>query len=278
MIARKKKLSFGIRSGLHTSSDGVSPYGLPTWYEGQIFESADGSKGPVSFESYYKTHWIALWKEFTARYEDNPTVSQFHIGGIYSWRTMDWSYPMTPSDISKWIDTEGYTRAKIQTFAEEFFAGVTGFTTKPLTLPIATAIINEQTRRSSLADTKAFVMDPLFNLYGPNASTGKKQILFMRTMFDSDTADPMREWNSNIPDPNSQFGVLFNYSPYIAGQRAFPHDITAATVSQFADISLHYNIRYMELGMDQVDLLINAGLLAKYNAQLGRLDGDIANP
>jgi hypothetical protein len=87
----------------------------------------------------------------------------------------------------------------------------------------------------------------------------------MRTTFQDTTPDPLGVWNSD--DLGGQFGTLILYSPHIAGQRqalTFDLEMLEATL----DISLHYDIQFMELGYQQINLSGAGPLLTCYHDAL----------
>ena len=257
--ANNKKVSIAVARGLQND-------GLPSWLSSLMFTCSDSSVGPIPWDTIYKKEWIELWKNLAERYENDPTVVMYHIGGIYSWHTPDWDLcDATAVDKNNWLNS-GYQIEKIKQFALEFAQALAAKTKKPFILPIAGTMDNNGKINTS-QNTNDFIIKPLFDLYGPTA-IAVSQFGIMRTVFQVTTPDPLGIWN--VRPLGDQFGTLYNWKPYIAGQRqSIAH--TSDELKIMFDISLHYNIQFMELGSTQI-LTANQDDLGCYNTYLGILD------
>lgn len=99
--ANNKKISIAVDQGLEGS-------GLPSWLSIEKFRCSDGTVGAVPWDSQYKSQWIELWQKSADQYESEPAVSMYHVGGIYSWLTVDWDLcENTKGDRDNWL-LKGY--------------------------------------------------------------------------------------------------------------------------------------------------------------------------
>ncbi|MBI4024168.1 MAG: beta-galactosidase [Verrucomicrobia bacterium] len=254
--ANNKKISIAIARGL-------AGKGLPAWLSTAMFTGTNGTKGPVPWDPVYQKEWNELWVALARRYESEPVVSMHHIGGIYSWDTADWDLcDATLADRKKWLAT-GYQIEKIQAFALRFFEALSKETRKPLILPIAGTMNNQGEVNTDIA-TDDFIIKPLFERYGPK---GTGQFCIMRTTFQETTPDPLGIWNRS--PLGGQYGTLYKWKPYTAGQREGKDPFTLDGLRKMLDISLHYEIRFMELGVQQILMPGIEGDLSRYDQSLG---------
>jgi hypothetical protein len=247
---------------------GVVGDGLPKGFSSSsLFSCSTGTKAPHPWKSTYKQAWIKLWTELVRRYASDPDVTGYHIGGIYSWKTIDWDLcDGTSRDRNNWIKA-GYKIENIRAFALEFTRALASNTTKPFILPIAGTMSNSGVVNTG-TNTRNYVMNPLFTCYGPSPKSSsdcpnaRRQIGFMRTTFDDTTPDPFAG-----DDLGDQFGTLVDYSPHIAGQRqALTFDLDM--LETMVNVSLNYDIQFMELGYQQINLSGAAKLIECYNKAL----------
>ena len=254
--SKNKKVSIAVLKGLIGE-------GLPSWLSVSLFTCSDGSQGPIPWDTTHKKEWIELWTEIAKRYENEPTVSMYHIGGIYSWHTADWDLcDASSTDRNNWLSA-GYQVEKIQTFALEFTSALSNATKKPFILPIAGTMDNSGEISTDIT-TNDFIIKPLFDLYGPSSTI--PQFGIMRTVFSENTPDPLGFWNTN--PLGGQFGTLYSWRPNIAGQVDMGSS-TLDTVRTMIDISLHYEIQFMELRSAQILILGIEDDIHCYNRALG---------
>lgn len=257
-----KKVSIAVARGIESAKQN-----LPPWLSSSVFSCSDGTQGPIPWDPAYRSEWIEIWTAIAKRYENEPTVSMYHIGGIYSWHTVDWDLcDATKIDRDNWISA-GYEIEKIRDFALEFTAALSQVTKKPFILPIAGTMDNNGNINTG-TNTNELIIKPLFDRYGPSATT--PQFGIMRTVFSENTPDPLGIWNTKLL--GDQFGTIYNWTPHIAGQRDMVDNDSLEAIKKMFDISLHYNIQFMELGNSQILFPGIENDLACYNSKLGATD------
>lgn len=260
----RKRVSMAVIGGVH---DGVFPNsdGLPPWLDPAVamFDCSDGSRGPVPWDVRYRQEWRELWVALAQRYEAEPVVSAYHIGGIYSWNTGDWDLcDATSADRDAWLAI-GYHPDRIRESALSFAASLAATTTKPFILPVAGTMGAMGGPRMDV--TVNYVIDPLYAAYGPSSPTPRFGI--MRTTFLPTTSDPLGVWNTN--PLTEQYQVLYERRPHTAGQQHVGPPLGDDDVVRMADISLHYQIQYMELRLPELRQLTALGMLHCYDRGLG---------
>ncbi|GEM_PF-6338473 len=253
--AANKNVSIAVRRGLVGD-------GLPPWLTSEMFQCSNGTSGPIPWDSTYQNEWTELWMAIANRYEFNPTVSAYRPGGIYTWKTADWDLcDATNTDRTNWL-AQGYLVDRIQDFALQFAASLSSVTTKPFIIAVASTMNNRG--RVNISTTRNMIIGPLFEHHGPTALV--PQVGIMRTVFSDTTGDPSQIWNTT--SLGGQFQTLYDWRPHTAGQRK-PGPYTLAGLQTMFDISLHYDLQFMELGTNQI---LFPGLeedLSCYNNALG---------
>jgi len=261
LIAQAKQYNKKIGLAIHR---GLVGRGLPSWYGGETFACSDGTIGPIPWDETYKLEWREVWVRMIERYDRDPAVTFYHMGGIYTWKTLDWDLcDATKGDKNRWI-ASGYTVEEIRTAAIEFVDALSRATHKPLILPIAGTTDNTGDVNTGI-NTNDYIIKPLFDRFGPTAAV--PQFGIMRTVFGAYTPDPLQIYNAQ--DLGDQFGTLYSWRPHISGQRQGADSNSRTEFETMAAISLHYDIQLMEIGDNQVSINGIGPMLKCYNLSLG---------
>jgi hypothetical protein len=235
-------LKLGIRRGLVGD-------GLPNWLAGQgcvMLTATDGTTGPLATDPVYLAEWKQVNRKLVERYDASPAVKGFHFS-FYTWQTLDWSEGSdgNQADIDALI-AAGFTRLKLKNAIKDALATVTAVGTKPLLTPVAPTV-DEVLAKKTMAATVAYVIDPLYELYGPAGTSRPNRFAVGRTVFNDQVGDPLQIWNTK--GLGAQFQAIYDKTPYVYGQRDFPYAFTPETYEIMLDIALHYGCQFFEIGL-----------------------------